>query len=181
MRPPMLVGLTALVVVLGAVAAFSVARHTPHGQPALVVLEDVEPLADAFNRAPGPKLVLILSPTCPVCASVADDVERILEGSPDANISVFVAWADFLRWDKLGPTPTALRRIADKRVVQLYDPDHLAAAALCKSEPLASGLCKTSPVLFGFVGWYAAGARWGDAPSFAAFDAVPPQLGKGKL
>jgi hypothetical protein len=172
--------LVVAVVVVGAVAALSVARRTPQGQPALYVVGEIEPLADAFNRAPGPKLLVNLSPTCPVCASVADDVERVLEASPDDSLRVFVVWSRFLRWDRLGPTPSALRRLADKRVSQWWDSSGVAASALCSSPPALAGLCAQSPTLFGFVGWYAAGARWGDAPSWAGFDAVPPQLGKGK-
>ena len=164
-----LVGLAVLLV--GAGAAVSLARKTPLGQPRL---GEAEALRPAFEAWPGPKLILLLSPHCPTCLETASAMQRALETDATASVHVFLAWTRVLRGDALGPSQAALGRVFDARVSQYVDRSNRVAEGLCSSTPSLRSLCTQSPVLFGAVLLYEPGARWGDAPTFAAFDAVPP-------
>jgi hypothetical protein len=154
-------------------------RRTPSGQSPLVTLDGLEPLRQAFSEARGPKLLLLFSPTCPVCRQSASEVQRLLDADVDPTLHVFVVWTKVLRYDRLGPLPSALGTIHDGRANQYFDPRGLTAAALCRNEPQGSRMCAESPLLFGFVGFYPVGVVWTDAipwPSFAAYDPDAQQL-----
>jgi hypothetical protein len=134
-------------------------------------LTDEAPVRAAFDAATAhPRLVLVLSPTCPVCTSVADTLQRELETHPEADVRVVVVYSRFLRWDRLGLREATRARLHDSRVVlQAWDPDGLVARSLCATP---SAMCTTSPRLFGWVGWWPPGARWG-WPAWTAWDALP--------
>lgn len=131
------------------------------------------PVREAFEQAAGhPRLVLILSPTCPVCTSVVDSLQHELEAHPDADVQVLVVYSKFLRWDRLGLRESTRARLHDSRVrFQVWDPEGHVAASLC-TNPAGQAMCTTSPRLFGWVGWWPAGAAWG-WPSWTAWDALP--------
>jgi hypothetical protein len=169
-----------LILAVGGAAAFQIARRTPAAQEPLRTLDSIQLLAEAFDAAPGPKLLLLLSPTCETCLGVATAVQRALESNGDASVRVFVVWGRHLRWDRLGPTQLALGRLSDSRVTQYSDTANSAALSLCHSTPGLAAMCGQSPVLYGGVLYFEPGARWSDAPSWQAFDEVPPQLKEGK-
>jgi hypothetical protein len=139
------------------------------GSPALT---SVAPVRAAFDAAAGhPRTVLILSPTCPVCTGVVDALQHQLETHPEADVRVVVVYSRFLRWDRLGLRAATRARLHDSRVtLQVWDPDGVVAASLCAATP--SSMCITSPRLFGWVGWWPAGAPWG-WPTWTAWDALP--------
>jgi len=169
--------LLAIVFVLAllAMAVLAIQRRTPGGQ---LPLGDVEAFRAAFEAAPGPKLLLLLSPTCPTCLQTAQDVQRALQDNGQASVRVFALWTNVLRWDRLGPTQKALGRLHDGRVSQYSDPGNRAAEALCASTPALGAMCSQSSTLYGGVLYFEPGARWGDSPSWAGFDELPPQFNK---
>ena len=131
---------------------------------------DVVKLREAFNAAPGRKILLDVSPTCPICTSVVDELQQRLATDGDAQLRVFVVYSRFLRWDRLGVWRT---RVRDSRVTQLWDSDGLVAAELCRP-PASTALCEKSPRLFGAVLWFEPGAPWRSAPAWEGFDELPP-------
>lgn len=131
-------------------------------------------LREAFSAASGRKILLNVSPTCPVCNGVVDELQRALATDGDAQLRVFVVYSRFLRWDRLGVWRT---RVHDSRVTQLWDSDGLVAAELCRA-PASTALCAVSPRLFGAVLWFEPGAPWRSAPAWEGFDELPQGLGK---
>jgi hypothetical protein len=135
-------------------------------------LGDVGGLPEAFAAAPGRKLVLVVSPTCPVCAGVLDSLQQQLDADTDADLRVFVVFSRFLRWDRLGVSAATRARLHDGRVTQYWDAGGVVAADLCRA-PASTALCATSPKLFGAVLAYAPGAAWRSVPDWQAFDELP--------
>jgi hypothetical protein len=122
-------------------------------------------IARAFNAAPGPKVLAVLSPHCQVCAGVAE----VLHATTDA--AVFVTWIPAQRFDGLrGLSTQTLARVPNARA-QAWDSGGVVAAELCRAEARTSTACEDSGgTLWGWVGVWPAGVEWGSWPTAYAFD-----------
>lgn len=97
-------------------------RMARHGQQAQVVeLRSVDQLRRAFNDAAGsPRLVLLFSPTCPVCHAGARWARsEILDRHPSARLKVLAVWFSMVPGDSRRLVDT--RVLSDPRVTYFWD------------------------------------------------------------
>lgn len=131
------------------------------GRPGLQELHDVGALRAAFNAAAGkPRLVLLLSPTCPTCVVGASWVQQhVLRDHPDADLSLIVVWLPQFpgdsrsRWD-----PSVL---ADRRVTHFWDQDSTSGHWFRDHVDLPY---RTGPVLWDAYLLYGPDSEWGSVP-----------------
>lgn len=141
------------------------ARHqTPAGQPPLanVTHQSLAQLRQQFNAATdSERVLLLLSPTCPVCIQGSSRVNAILRSHPGSKIRVFAIWEPILPTDWNSPTSGVLSRLSDRRVFQWWDKQHLIAHLLQQS---AAGqdpqCCRRNGTLWDVIAVYPPGAQW---------------------
>ncbi|HWG21437.1 MAG TPA: hypothetical protein VG225_12975 [Terracidiphilus sp.] len=152
------------------------ARHqTPAGQPPLADLthQSLSQLRQEFNAAPdSERVLLLLSPTCPVCIKGSSVLNAVLKSHPGTKIRVFAIWEPILPTDWGRPASTILGNLSDERVLQWWDKRHLVAHLLRESaggrDP---GCCMSNGTLWDVIAVYPPGARWTEtlpAPQFFA-------------
>lgn len=164
-----------------ALAAFLVmfllvaARHqTPSGQPPLanVTEHSLAQLRQEFNAyQDSERVVLLLSPTCPVCVQGSSVVNSILSHHPGNKIHVFAIWEPILPTDWNRPTSAVLDRLSDRRAVQWWDDGHMMAGLLKASASEGPRCCKRNGILWDVIAVYPPGAQWKEtmpAPEFIA-------------
>lgn len=154
-------GLAAFLVVFWAVAA----RHqTPAGQARLaeVTRQSLPQLKQEFNASPGSeRVLLLLSPTCPVCLEGTSRVDAMLKSHPNRNIRVLAIWEPILPTDWSRPTNAALNRLSDPRVAQWWDKQHVVAGLLNASHGTQDpGCCRWNGTLWDVIAVYPPGVRW---------------------
>jgi hypothetical protein len=155
------IGLAAFLAAFWAVSA----RHeTPAGQPRLadVTVQSLPQLKQEFNASPdSERVLLLLSPTCPVCVAGSSRVNAVLKSHPAGSIRVLAIWEPILPTDWNKPTNAVLDRLSDRRVVQWWDKQHLIAQLLKEShggqDPRC---CKRNGTLWDVIAVYPPGARW---------------------
>lgn len=164
-------------IALSGVLALAVYRYwprtTPAGQAELLTLGSVAPLRDAFN-APGsdPKLLVLLSPTCPKCIAGA---ARLGTMSPEAlgrNIRVLVVWMPVLVSDVAPPTNSKLALLPGVAVRQFWDPDQLVSRELLalgrehleRLSPEEREQITSARVAWDVLAMFPAGSRWEAQP-----------------
>jgi hypothetical protein len=122
---------TVAVTVLLAIFWYVSARHqTPPGQPPLadVTQQFLVQLQHEFNQSSSSeRVLLLLSPTCPVCLQGSSEVNAVLKRHSDIKVRVFVIWEPILPTDWNKPTTHVLQRLNDTRVIQVWDKNHLIA------------------------------------------------------
>jgi hypothetical protein len=142
------------------------AGATPDGQPALADLHTLDPLKAEFNREAGKMRVIIsLAPSCPFCLRGATSIERILSKYREHQVVVFNVWQPILPTDWGKPGTGALHRLADARVRQFWDADHLVARALeqaSQDRELQPNCCFQRGIWWDLMVVYPPGAHWGD-------------------
>lgn len=124
-------------------------------------LHDVGQLRTAFNRNAGkPRLVLLLSPSCPTCVVGASWVrQHVLADHPGVDLAVIAVWLPQFpgdtrsRWD-----PTLL---TDRRVTPFWDQDSRSGRWFKAHIKLPYD---TGPVLWDAYLLYGPNARWTDLP-----------------
>ncbi|MGH9351288.1 MAG: hypothetical protein ACRD2G_03875 [Terriglobia bacterium] len=171
--------LVAILAVVGTLALWSARqpRRTPSGQPPLESLRPAN-LSDfqrAFNGSRSSvRMVLLFSPTCPVCLRGASATGSLLEKLHDPKLHVLVVWEPILPTDWERPTNGALARIHDPNVVQFWDHNHLVARAI--SRELGSDrtgpkprCCRLRGNLWDLAALYPAGSVWQAAAPEAVF------------
>jgi hypothetical protein len=152
------------------------ARHqTPAGQPRLADVsgQSLTQLKQEFNESSGSeRVLLLLSPTCPVCIAGTSRLNAVLKSHPESNVRVLAIWEPILPTDWNRPTSAVLDRLSDRRVVQWWDKQHLIARLLKESDGgEAPGCCKWNGTLWDVIAVYPPGVRWGEtlpAPKFFA-------------
>jgi hypothetical protein len=123
-----------VVLLLVARAFLATAGSTPDGQPALAELNNLDALKAEFNREAGKTRVIIsLSASCPYCLKGASAIERLLTKHRGQPLVVFNVWQPILATDWGQPGTGALQRLADGRVRQFWDANHVVAEALRQS------------------------------------------------
>lgn len=111
-------------------------RHTLHAAAATVALALVaaaavpvhgssvlEDLKSQFNADKGtPRLVVLVSPTCPGCVSGAGWIqEYILKRNPKVDLKVYAVWYEMYPGDSPDDFPEARKMMPDKRVSHYWD------------------------------------------------------------
>jgi hypothetical protein len=162
--------LTAFLATFWAVSA----RHrTPAGQPPLanVTEQSLAQVKAEFNAsADSERVLLLLSPTCPVCVKGSSVVNAVLKRNPADKIRVITIWEPMLPTDWNRPTSAVLDLLSDRRVVQWWDQEHIVAGLVKQS--LAGqnpGCCWRHDTLWDVVAVYPPGAKWTEtlpAPKF---------------
>lgn len=166
-----------------ALAAFLVmfllvaARHqTPSGQPPLanVTERSLTQLKQEFNAyQDSERVVLLLSPTCPVCVEGSSVVNSILSRHPGKKIRVLAIWEPILPTDWNRPTSAVLDRLSDGRAVQWWDEQHLMAGLLKASAGEGPKCCKRNETLWDVIAVYPPGAQWKETLPAPAFISGP--------
>lgn len=123
------------VAVLLIVRYFAVGHQTPPGQLQLLAItpQTLPQFAEAFNgSAKEERVVLLMSPTCPVCLAGSSSVEAILRRHPSDKIRIFAVWEPMLPTDWGRPSTDVMARLSDSRVTQVWDRNHLIAGLVEK-------------------------------------------------
>ena len=150
--------------------------HAPTGQAPVVELTAetaLTPIQQAFNEAAeDTRVILLLSPTCGTCLRGASVVERVLSKFPQQNVTVFAVWQPMLPTDVSAPSTRTLARLADPRVRQYWDSDHLVAKKLKQDarapQPQAE-CCTRNGILWDLIAIYPPAERWTDSLPVASF------------
>lgn len=152
-------------------------RHqTPPGQPQLANLtgQSLPQLQQEFNASVNSeRVLLLLSPTCPVCVAGGARVNAILKEHPDGNVRVFAIWEPILPTDWNRPTTSVLSKLSDLRAAQFWDKQHLMASLVKQSASRQPGCCKRRGVLWDIIAVYPPGARWTNSLPEPEFFAGP--------
>lgn len=109
---------------------FAVGHRTPPGQPQLLAItpQTLPQFAAEFNSSANvDRVVLLMSPTCPVCLEGSSRVDAILQRHPGNRIRIFAVWEPMLPTDWDRPNTHVLARLSDPRVTQVWDSNHLIA------------------------------------------------------
>jgi hypothetical protein len=127
-----LLGIAVVALVLF-VRLLTVGHNTPSGQLQLMAItpQSLPQFVQDFNQpAKAERVVLLMSPTCPVCLDGSSQVEAILERHRAGNIRVFAVWEPMLPTDWERPNTHVLERLSDPRVIQVWDSNHLIAGLI---------------------------------------------------
>lgn len=168
------IAFTAFVITFWAVAA----RHqTPAGQPALadVTQQTLDSVKQEFNAsADSERVLLLLSPTCPVCVKGSSVVNDILKRHTGRKIRVIAVWEPMLPTDWNRPTSAVLNRLSDQRAIQWWDKQHLIAGLLKASATSQNpGCCKRNGTLWDVIAVYPPGTKWTESLPPPVFFAGP--------
>lgn len=122
--------------------------------------DSIEPLAAAFNRAADrPRVLVVLSPACPVCLAGVETVQRELL-TVDSEIAVLVVWMEALPYDITRNPGRRIEILAgDPRVVQFYDSRQITGRQIGARLGWPEGKLAWDVYLF-----YPAGVTWGEIP-----------------
>jgi hypothetical protein len=159
-------------------------RTTPVGQPPMVRLKpsNFSVFVKRFNTVHGEQRMLVmLSPTCPVCLAGASALQRVLREHPRDELKVFVVWEPVLMSDLSPPSSSKLARLSDPRVEQFWDSGRLLSKgllALARAHPDRLGakakqqLLKAR-VVWDFVALYPPAAFWRGQPPVPEYYGAP--------
>lgn len=96
----------------------------------------------------------------------ASALQSVLQDVPEKALRVFVVWEPVLLTDIAPPTSRVLSRIADRRVVQLYDRNRRLSGEIVRSilaepsrRPHGEGF-DTKTIVWDFVAVFEPGQRW---------------------
>lgn len=172
-----LLGISAAILMM-MIRDFSAGHRTPPGQPQLLAItpQSLPQFAEEFNRSANVKrVVLLLSPTCPVCLEGSSKINAILQRNPESDVRVFAVWGPMLPTDWSQPNTHALARLSDPRVVQVWDTKHLIAGLVEKG---AAGrrpkCCTRNGSWWDLIASYPPAAKWTDS-------APPPIILNGTI
>src|SRR5579875_823817 len=110
-----LLGVSVVVLAL-IVCYFAIGHQTPQGQPKLLAItpQTLPQFTQQFNGSPNvERVVLLLSPTCPVCLRGSSAVNAVLQRHLRANVRVFAVWEPMLPTDWSRPNTNVLARLSD--------------------------------------------------------------------
>jgi hypothetical protein len=159
------IGIGIVAVILVMIVRYATAGHqTPPGQPQLLMIaqQSLSQFTQAFDRYPNAeRVVLLMSPTCPVCLAGSSAFDRILAGHPRDDIRVFAVWEPILPADWSRPNTQVLARLSDPRVVQVWDKDHLLAGLMEKDTTgLHPSCCNRNGVWWDVIAAYPPASKW---------------------
>ena len=179
-----LLGLAFVALIL-LVRVLTMGHDTPSGQAQLLAItpQSLPQFIQEFNQSfKAERVVLLMSPTCPVCLDGSSQVEAILERHATGNIRVFAVWEPMLPTDWERPNAHVLERLSDPPRHQVWDSNHLIAGLV---ERGASGrkprCCNRNGAWWDVIATYPPGSQWsGSAPTPELLDGTivrtAPQL-----
>ena len=156
---------TAIVALVVLARAFlAMEGSTPGGQPRLQHLASAEELKAHFNRDPSAtRVLMLLSPSCPVCLKGTTIIERILRERTSQPLTILAVWQPMLSTDWGRPGTGSLGRLSDARVRQFWDAGQHVAQALRASFPHreeALGCCITDGIWWDLIAVFPPGTEW---------------------
>jgi len=122
--------------------------------------DSLEPLREELNgHADRPRILALLSPSCPRCFDGARSVEALLESSDDLRVAV--VWSRRLAWDLPQKVRKRNRELfdGDERAAFFWDPADRASLALAGALDWPPGTPPWDVYLV-----FAPGARWDEEP-----------------
>lgn len=143
-------------------------RHAP--QPILTPLtrENVGQIRKVFNAGSrGPRLVVFFSSGCSACDEGSAALQEVFE-QVDGPATVLAVWEPISPSDPL-PTNRMIGNLRDRRVHQLWDPEHVMSDEMRASEAAHPSSIpqarlrmdkQDSGILYDTVALFAPGARW---------------------
>jgi hypothetical protein len=157
----------ALIAFLSVFASVEFRHQTPAGQPPLMSVnqQSLAKLKQEFNASrDSERVLLLLSPTCPVCVAGSSQVNAVLKRHPRGDIRVFAIWEPILPTDWSRPTSVVLHRLSDPRAIQMWDEHHMVARLLkAAAGDRNPGCCKHNETLWDIIAVYPPGAQWTDS------------------
>jgi hypothetical protein len=131
----------------------------PAPAPVTVLGTEVDALREAFNAAEDrPRVIALLSPTCPRCAESSEAILRALENAPDGvEPTVFVVWLEVFAVDDADACRDAMGRFAGTPVQGFVDDLRVAGRTLTRGR-LPIGVARHLFL------WYEPGKTWGSGP-----------------
>jgi hypothetical protein len=137
----------------------------PPAQPVRQLSRNGVELTKLFNETPARvRLLLIVSPSCPLCKSGLGIVQRyVLDQIKDPGLRVFVVWEPALAHETSASVAAASRFISDPRVVQLWEDEHRFAGQAF------AGVLKTGAPAWDVYLAFPGDIRWADAAPSPAF------------
>jgi hypothetical protein len=115
-----------------------------------------------FNKDKGaPRLIVLVSPTCPACVGGAQWIEdEVLKQYPKLNIHVYAIWYEMYPGDSPKAFPSAKKTMPDARVEHYWDKKKATGRWFQANVP--SDYKK--PIMWDAYYLYDADAQWGIAP-----------------
>lgn len=163
----LLVSLLAGLASCAAPGSGSVDHHIVHGdrptgltsRPVEVLGPDIDALQEAFNANDDrPRLIALMSPTCPRCADSADIIRRAIDNAPEGvDPCVIVVWLEVFAIDDEEACQDAMQRFAGTATRGFVDDLRIAGRLLTRGR-LPIGIARHLFL------WYEPGPRWEDAP-----------------
>ncbi len=134
------------------------ASKTSSSTAQLHELNDIQQLRKVFNAAKGsPRLILLLSPTCPACVLAARLVqEEIMIEYADPNFKVFVVWLK--KYEGAARSTWRPELLSDSRVTHFWDETLIASRFFSSHRP---GCTEEWDAFF----VYGPKASWEDTPA----------------
>jgi hypothetical protein len=166
-RRSITLGLTALAIFASLFYLYG-GHQTPSGQAPLADLNsaNLAELKDEFNaRHADVRMLVLLSPTWPICVRGASALQSLLETQKDSHLRVFVVWEPVLASDLSAPSTITLRRIHDARVKQYWDRDRVLSHAMGEHD--------RPSVVWDYIAVYKPEQLWTNAPPEPEFKGRP--------
>lgn len=159
-------GIATMVFVL-MIRYFAAGHETPSGQPQLLVIspQSLPQFTQEFNRSANVKrVVLLMSPTCPICLEGSSRVAAILQRYPGSDVRIFAVWEPMLPTDWSRPNTHVLARLSDPRVIQFWDSKHLIASLMEKGAAGRHPACCTrNGAWWDVIASFPPASKWTDA------------------
>ena len=119
----------------------------------------LDELKAQFNKDKGaPRLIVLVSPTCPACVGGAQWIhDEILKEYPTLNIHVYAIWYEMYPGDSPKAFPSAKKTMPDARVTHYWDKKKATGRWFKTHVPSASD----KPIMWDAYYLYDANAEWG--------------------
>ena len=168
MKPKYIVGAVLVALLAAAVLYLYGGGQTPAGQPELKNLstQSVGEIKNEFNAAKDDvRVLLLLSPTCPICLQGASAFDHILGDVPGKPVRTFVVWEPVLLTDWSSPSTATLGRISHMQAMQFWDRERLISHSMGEHD--------RHSIVWDYIAVYSGGALWEARPPEPLYSGGP--------